>query len=177
MYSITFQLCARTHTHTYIVIFQSLSPVHLLVTPWTASCQASMSFTLSLSLLALMPFDSVMPSNHLILCSLLLLPSVFLSIRVFSNESTLHIRWPKYWSFSTSPSNEYSVLISFRIDWFDLIDGQGTLESSPAPHFKSIGSSVLSLLYGLNLTSIHDSWKNHSFDYMHLCWQSDVSAF
>ena len=107
-----------------------------------------------------------MPSNHLILCRpLLLLPSIFPSIRVFSNESALHIRWPKYWSFSfnISPSNEYSGLISFRLDWFDFLAVQGTLESSPTPQFKSISSSVLSLLYGPTLTSIHDYLKNHSF--------------
>ena len=106
---------------------ESLSCVQLFLTPWTAACQASLSITNSWNFLRLMSFELLMPSNHLILCPLLLLPSVFPSIRVFSNESTLHIRWPKYWSFSTSPSNEYSVLISFRIDWFDLTDGQGTL--------------------------------------------------
>ena len=97
---------------------------------------------------------------------------------VFSNESVLCIRWPKYWSFSfsISPSNEYSGLICFRIDWFDLLDVWGTLKSI-APQLKSINSLVLSLLYGPTLTSIHDYWKNHSFDHMGLCWQSDVSAF
>ena len=107
----------------------------------------------------------------------LLLPSVFPSIRLFSSESVLHIRWPKYWSFilSFSPSSEYSGLISFRIDWFDLhVDSQ---ESSPTPQFKSNNSSVLSLLYSPTLTSIHDYWKNHSLDYIDLCWQSNVSAF
>ena len=99
-----------------------------------------------------------MPSSHLILCRpLLLLPSIFLSIRVFSNESVLHIRWPKYWSFSISPSNEYSGLISFRMDWLDLLAVQGTLkESSPTPQFKSVNSSALSFLYSPALTSIHD---------------------
>ena len=104
-------------------------------TPWTAACQASLFITNSGSLLKLMSIESVMPSNHLILCRpLLLLPSIFLSIRAFSNESVLHIRWPKYWSFSfsISPSNEYSGLISFRNDWFDLLAVQGTLK------FKSI---------------------------------------
>jgi len=104
-------------------------------TPWTAACQASLFITNSRSLLKLMSIESVMPSNHLILCRpLLLLPSIFLSIRAFSNESVLHIRWPKYWSFSfsISPSNEYSGLISFRNDWFDLLAVQGTLK------FKSI---------------------------------------
>ena len=104
---------------------------------------------------------SVMPSNHLILCHLLLLPSVFPSIRVFSNELALHIRWPKYWSFSfsISPSSEYSGLISFRIDWLDLAV-QGILKSSPTPQFKSLNSLVLSLLCGPNLVSIHGYCKN-----------------
>ena len=98
-------------------------------TPWTVTCQASLSITLSLSLLKLMSIELVMPFNHLILCcSLLLLPSIFSSIRVFSNESALCIRWSKYWSFSISPSNEYSGLISFRTDWFDLLAVQGTLK-------------------------------------------------
>ena len=116
--------------------------------------------------------DTIQPS-HLPF----LLPSIFPSIRVFSNESALCIRWPKCWSFSISPSNVYSGLISFRIDWFDLLAVQKTLESSPAPQFKSISSSALSLHYGPTLTSIHDYWKNHGFNYMDLCWQSDVSAF
>ncbi|XDA86809.1 hypothetical protein R6Z07F_016516 [Ovis aries] len=106
-----------------------------------------------------MSIESMMPSNHLILCRpLLLLPSIFLSIRIFSNELALHIRWPKYWSFSfsISPSNEYSGLISFRIDWFDLLAVQGFLKSSSTPQFKSIKSSVLSLLSDPTLTSIHD---------------------
>ena len=109
-----------------------LSHVQIFVTPWTAACRASLSITNSQSLLNLMPIESVMPSNHLILCCpLLLLPSIFLSIRVFSNESVLHIRWPKYWSFSfsISPSNEYSRWISFRMDWLDLLAVQGTLKS------------------------------------------------
>ena len=104
---------------------------------------------------------------HLILhCSLLLLPSIFPSIRVFSNESTLCIRWPKYWSFnfSISPSNEHPGLISFRMDWLDLLAVQGTLKASPTPQFKSINSSALSFLYSPTLISIHDHWKNHSLD-------------
>ena len=111
---------------------QSLSHVGLFATPWTAACQASLSIANSRSLLKLMSIDSVMPSNHLIPCHpLLLLPSIFPSIRAFSNESALHIRWPKYWSFSfsISPSNEYSGLISFRMDWLDLFAVQGTLKS------------------------------------------------
>ena len=129
-----------------------------------------MSFTISLSLLKLMSIESVMPSNHLILfCLLLLLPSIFPSIRVFSNESAFHIRWPKYWSISISPSNEYSGLISLRIDWFDLLVVQDSQESSPTPQFKSISSSALSFLYSPTLTSIHDYWKNISFKYMDFC--------
>ena len=118
------------------------------------------------SLLKLLSIKSVMPSNHLILCCpLVLLPSIFSRIRVFSNESVLPIRWLKYWRFSISHSNEYSGLISFRIDWLDLLAVQGTLKSLyPAPQFKSISSLVLSFLYSPTLTSIHDYWKNHSFD-------------
>ena len=111
---------------------QSLSCVQLFATPWTAVSQASLSTTNSWSLLKLMFIESVMPSNHLILSyPLLLPPSIFRSIRVFSNESVLHIRWPKYWNFNVniSPSNEYSGLISFRIDWLDLLAVQGTLKS------------------------------------------------
>ena len=132
-----------------------------------------------LELTQLMSIELVMPSNHLILCLLLLLPpSIFPSIRVFSNESVLRIRGPKYWSFSFSispsilPMNiqdskkkkKYSGLISFRIDWLDLLAAQGTQESSPTPQFKSINSSVLIFLDSPILTSIHDYWKNHSFD-------------
>ena len=113
-----------------------LSHVWLFATPWTAAPQASQSFTISWNLLKLMSIESVMPSNHLILCHPLLLPSIFPSIRVFSSESALHIRWPKYWSFnfSISPSNKYSRLIFFRIDWFDLLAVQGTLKSLPQHH-------------------------------------------
>ena len=147
---------------------QSLSHVWLFATPWAAACQASLSITNSQSLLKLMSIESVMPSNHLILCRPLLLPpSIIPSIRVFSNESVLHIRWPKYWSFSfnISPSNEHSGLISFK----DGLVGspcspRDSQESSPTPQFKSINSSVLSFLCSPTLTSIHDHWKNHSFD-------------
>ena len=112
------------------VVVQSLSCVQLFATPWTAAFQASLSFTISRSLLRLMSIESVMPSNHLILCRLLLLlPSILPSIRVFSNESALHIRWPKYWSFSIRTSNEYSGLISFRTDWFNFFAIQGTFKS------------------------------------------------
>ena len=119
-----------------------LSHVWLFATPWTAACQAFLSFTVSQSLLKLMSMESVMPSNHLLLCHpLLLLPSIFSSIRVFSSESALPIRWPKYWSFCISPSNEYSGLISFRIDWFELLSVQGTLKSLLQHH--DLKASVL----------------------------------
>ena len=133
---------------------QSLSCVRHFATPWTAGCQASLSIIKSQSSLKLMFIESVMPSNHLVLCHpLLFLPSIFPSIRVFSNESVLCIRWPKYWSFSfsISPSNEYSGLIYFRIDWLDLLALQGTLKSSPTPQLKSINSLVLNFLYGPTL--------------------------
>ena len=150
-------------------------------TPWTAAPQPSLSITNSQSLLKLMSIESVMPSNHPILCRpLFLLPSIFPSIRVLSNESALRIRWPKYWSFSfnISPSSEHSGLISFRMDWLDLLcSPKDSQESSPTPQFKSINSLVLSFLYGPTLTSIQDYWKNHSFDYTDLCWQSNISAF
>ena len=135
---------------------QSLSCVSLFATPWTAACQASLSITNSWRLLKLMSIESVMPSNHLILCHPLpLLPSIFSSIKVFS-ESILRVRWTNYWSFSfsISPSNQYSGLISFRMDWFDLLAVQGTLKSFLQHQFKSINSLVLSFLYGPTLTSI-----------------------
>ena len=124
-----------------------------------------------------MSIESVMPSNYLIVCCPFLLPpSIFPSMRVFSSESVLHIRWPMYWSFSfsISPSNEYSGLISFRMDWLDLL-ARNSLESSPVLQFKSINSSKLSFLYSTTLTSICDYWKSHSLNLMDLCWQS-VSA-
>ena len=143
------------------VIVQSLSCVQLFVTPWTAAHQASLSITNSWSLLKLMSIESVMPFNYLTVCHLfLLLPSILPSVRIFSNESALCIRWPKCWSFSfsISPSNEYSGLISFRIDWFDLlaVQGRDSQESFTTRQFKSINSSMLSFLYGPILTSTHD---------------------
>jgi len=129
------------------------------------ACQASLPITNSWSLLKLMSIHLVMPSNHLILCCpLLLLPPIFPTIRVFSNESALCIRWPKYWSFSfsISPSNEYLVLISFRTDWFDLLTVQRILKH--LLQHQSINSSALSFLCSPTLTSIHDYWKEHSFD-------------
>ena len=155
-------------TGTTISSVQLLSRVRLFVTPWTAACQASLSITNSWSLLKLMSIESVMPSSHLILCRpLLLLRLIPPSIRVFSSESTLHMRWPKYWSFSfrISPSNEHPGLISFRMDWLDLLAVQGTLKSLLQHHSsKSINSLVLCFLHSPTLTSIHDHWKNHSLD-------------
>ena len=147
---------------------QSLSHVRLFVTPWTAAHQASLSITNSRSSLKFMSIKSVMPSSHLILCHpLLLLPSIFPSIRVFSNESALCIRWPKYWSFvfSISPSNEYAGMISFRMDWLDLLAVQGILKSL-LQHHSSKASILLhsAFFYIPTLTSIHDYWKNHSLD-------------
>ena len=147
---------------------QSLSHVRLFVTPWITARQASLSITNSWSLPKLMSTESVVPSSHLILCHPpLLLPPIPPSIRVFSNESTLHMRWPKDWSFSFSiiPSKRIPGLISFRIDWLDLLAVQGTLKSLLEHH--SSKASILrcsTFLYGPTLTSIHNYWKNHSFD-------------
>ena len=147
---------------------QSLSRVRLFVTLWTAALQASLSITSSWSLLTLMSIKSVMPSNHLILCRpLLLTPSIFPSIRVFSNESALCIRWPKSWSFSfnINPSNEYSVLISFRMDWLDLLAVQGTLKSLLQHH--SLKASILwcSAFFIVQLSHPYmTTGKNHSLD-------------
>ena len=120
-----------------------------------------------------------MPSNHLILCHpLLLLPSMFPSVRVFSNESSLCIRWPKYWSFSISPSNEHLGLISFRMDWFDLLAVQGTLKNLLGTTIqKHEFFSILPFMHGPTRICMHDCWKNHSFDCMDLCQQSDVLLF
>ena len=154
-------------SYTALLLF-SHSVVSNSATPGTAACRASLSFTISQSLLKLMSMELVMPSNHLVLCHpLLLLPSIFPSIRVFPNESALPFRWPKYWSvsFSISASNEYSGLISFRIDWLDLLAVQGTLKNLLQPH--SSKTSILqctAFFYGPTLTSKHDYWKNHSFD-------------
>ena len=157
------------------LLVQLLNCVWLCVTPWTVTLQASLSFTISLNLLKLMSTESVMPSNHLILCCPFLpLPSIFPSIRVFSNEPALYIRWPQYcsFSFSISPSNEHPGLISFRMDWLDLLAVQGTLKSL-LQHCSSKAFILWCLGYFMvQLTSTHDYWKNHN-----LCCQSDVSAF
>jgi len=160
-----------------VVGVQSLSPVQLFATPWTAACQASLYFTISPSLLKLMSIELVIPSNHLILCHPLLLPSIFPHIRVFSNELTFHIRWPKYRSFS------FTSVFPMNIQgWFPLgvtgliLQSKGLSRDFSTPPFKSINSLVLNLLYGPTLIYTHDYWKNHSFDYMDLCQKSDVSA-
>ena len=153
-----------------IVVVQLLSCLWLFAAPWIAALQASLSFIISWSLRKLMSIESMIPSNHLILCRpLLLLPSIFLSNRVFSNESARCIKWPKYWSFSfsISPSNEYSGLIAV----------QGTLKSLLQHHSSKASILQHSLLYGPTLTPIRDYWKKHSFDYIDLCQQSAVSAF
>ena len=145
---------------------QSLSCVRFFGNPWTAAHQDSLSIINSQSLLKLMSIKFVMPSNHLILCRpLLLLPSIFPNIRVFSNESVLHIRWPKNWSFSLSisPNNEYSGLISFRIEVGSPCSPRDTQESS-TPQFKSINPLALSFLCSPTLTYIHDYLKNHSLN-------------
>ena len=146
---------------------QSFSCVHLFVTPWTAAHQASLSITNSQGLLKLMSIESVMPSNDLILCHTLFFPpSIFPSIRVFSNESFLHIRWPKDWSvsFNISPSKEYSGLISFRMDWLDLLAVQGTLKSLLQNHSSKASIFQHSAFFKVELTSIHDYWKNHTLN-------------
>ena len=152
-----FQLCTQSD--------QLLSCVRFFVTSWAAARQASLSSTNSRSLFELMSIESVMPSNHLILCHLLLLlPLIFPSIRVFSNESVLPIRWPKYWSFSfnISPSKEYSGLISFRIDWLDLVV-QGTLKNLLQHHSSKASVFWCSAFFTVQLSHpIHDYWKNHS---------------
>ena len=148
---------------------QSLSHVQLFATPWTAASQASLSITNSQSLLKLMSIESVMPSNHLVLCRpLLLLPSIF-----------PNIRWPKHWSFSfsISPSNEQSGLISFTIDWFDLLAVQGTLKSLLQHHSSKASILQHSQLSLWSNSHIYDYWKTHSFDYTDLCQQCVVSAF
>ena len=144
------------------------------MTPGTATCQASLSFTISQSLLTLMCIEPVMPSNHLVFWHLL-----FFLLSIFSNELTLCIRCPKFcsFSFSISPSNEYTGLTSFKIDWFDLLAIQGTFKSLLQHHISKASVLWCNILYGLTLIAIHDYWKNHSFDYMNVCLQNDVSAF
>ena len=147
-----------------LVVVQLLSCVRLFATPWIAAHQPLLSFTISWSLLKLMSIESVMPSHHLILCyTLLLLPSIFPRIRVFSSESVLCIRWPKYWHFSFSITVFRTDFFSDWLVWSPCSPGDSQ-ESSPTPQFKSINFSAPSFLYSPTLTSIHDYWKSHSFD-------------
>ena len=160
-------------SHRPALLFSLWSQAWLSATRRPAACPPSLSPAVSWSPLSLMSVQSAMPSSHLMLCHpFLLLPLNFPRIRVFSNESTLYIRWPKFWSFPSSLSSEYSGLISFEIDWFDLLAFQETLKS-----LLQHNSAALSLLYGPTLSSIHDYWESCSFDQTDLCQQSDISPF
>ena len=154
--------------HSCFCVFVFSSVMSDSATSWTTACQASLSITNSQSLLRFMSIELVMPSNHLILClPILLLPVIFPSIRVFSNELVLLIRWPKYWrfSFSIRPSNEHSGLISFRMDWLDLLAVQGTLKSLFQHHSSEASILQCSAFFIVQLSHpLHDYWKNHSFD-------------
>ena len=172
----------RTNPSVQFSSVQLLSRVRLFATPWIAARQASLSITSSGSLLKFMPIESVMPSSHVILCRpLLLLPPIPPSIRVFSNQSTLCMRWPKYWSsgFSISPSNEHPGLISFRMDWLDLLAVQRTPKSLLQHHSSKASIFQRSAFFTvqLSLPYMTTVWKNHSLDQMDHCWQSNVSAF
>ena len=161
------------------VSVQSLSHVQLFATLWTTVCQASLSITNSQSSPKPMSIELVMPSNHLIFCrSLLLLPSILPNIRVFSNESALCIRWPKYWSFSfnISPSNEYSGLISFRMDWLDLLAVRGTFKSLLQHHSSKASILWRSAFFTVQLSHLYMT-TGKTIDLTLLCWQSNVSAF
>ena len=150
------------------VVVEWLRCVQLFAIPWTVAYQASL-FTISRSLLKLMSIESVMPSNHLIFCHpLLLLPSIFPCMRVFSNDSALHIKWPEYWSFSSSisPSNEYSGLMFFRIEWFDLLVVPRTFKSLLQHHNSKASIVHHSVLFMVQLSHLYMNWKSHSFDYM-----------
>ena len=160
--------------------FSSVAQLCLtLCDPMYCSTPGSLSTANSRSLLKLMSIESAMPTNHLILCSpLLLMASILPSIKVFSNESVLRIRWPKYWSFSISPSNEYSGLISFRMDWLDLLAVPGTLKSLFQHHSSKASILWRSAFFIDQLSQTYmTTGKNHSFDQTDLCWQSNVSAF
>ena len=161
-----------------LFVVQLHNCVRLFVTPWTAAHQASPSLTISWSLPKFMSIELVMPFNHLIVCCLL--PLIFPSIRVFSSEIILCIRWPKYWSFNfnISPSNEYSRLISYKTDWFDLLGVQGTLRSLLQHHSSKASVLWCSAFFSCSpaLTTVPDHWEDQSLDYMDLCWRSDVSA-
>ena len=172
-------VCCFSVIQSYLTLCEPME-CSMPVNSWTAVCQASLSFTISESFLKLMSIESVIPFNHLILYHPLVFPlSIFPSIRFFSNELALCIMWPKFWSFSfsNSLSNKHSGLTSFRIDRFDLHVVQGTLKNLLQHH--SLKASILSCLafVMVQLTPVHDYWKNHSFDYTDLCWQSHVSPF
>ena len=161
-------------SHFLLFVSQLLSHVQLYATPWTAECQAFLSFTVSWNLLKLMSIESMMPSNHRILCpAFLLLPSVFPNIRVFSSELALCIRCPKYWrfSFSISPSNKYSGLISFRIEWFDLLTVQRILKSLLRHHSSKASILWCSAFFMVQLSHSHMTNGKTSFDHRNLCWQ------
>ena len=164
-----------------MLLFGLLSHVHLFVTACTVAHQASLSSAISQSLLKLTSIELVMPSNHHNFCHpLFLLPSIVFSFRVFSNELALCIRWPKYWSFSLSisSSNEYSRLISFRMDWFALLAIQGTLKNLIQHHSSKASIIWCSAFFMVQLSHLYmTAGKNHSFDCTDLCWKSNVSAF
>ena len=172
--------CYILSIYVHIVIHLP-SHIRLLVTPWTIAHQASLSLTISRSLPKFMFIALVMPPSHLILWHpLLLLPSIFPSIRDFSNESSVHIRWTKYWSFSfsISPSSEYSELISLKIDWFDLFAVQGTFRSLLQHHSSKVSILWLSAFFTLQLLQPYlTTGEDHSLDYMNLCQQNNVLAF
>ena len=169
-------VCVCVHIYVYIyIVAQSLSHVRLFATPWTAACQVSLSIINLWSLLKLMSIESVMLCNHLIpCCSLLLLPSIFHSIRVFSNKSVLHNWWPNYWTFSFNicPSKKYSVC--FHLCLTDLHAAQGSLKSLLQHHSSKASILQQSAFFIVQLS--HDYWKTHSFQYIDLCWQSDSIA-
>ena len=160
-----------------VIVVHSLSCVQFFVTPWTAACQVSLPFTNFQNLLKLMSTELMMSSNHLTLCRPVLLPSIFPSIRVFSNESALCIRWPKYWSFSISPSNEYLELISFRIDWFDILAVQGTFKNLLQLHILKTSILQCSAFFMVHLSHPYMTTGKTMVDYTNLYQQSDVSAF
>ena len=164
----------------HILLSFSRSVASDSATPRTAARQASLAFTISRSSLRLMSVKLVMPTNHLVLCHpLLLLSSIFASIMVFTSDSALQIRWPKYWSFSIniSPSSEHSGLIFFMMDCFDLLAVQGTRKSLLQHHSSKVSILWHPVFMVQTLTSVHDHWKNHRFDYMDLCWQNDAPDF
>ena len=172
--------CLCPNTEFQFSSVQLLSHVQLSATPWIAACQALLSITSSQCLLKFMSIESVMPSNPLVLCRhLLLLPSIFPSIRVFSKESALHIRWPKYWSFSfsISPSIDYSGLISFRIDWFDLLAVQGTLKSLLQHHNPKASIVWRSAFFMIQLLHPYMTTGQTIAMTEWTFWQSDVSVF